>query len=174
MSCLYMASYDGRLRACPSCLLGLMYVLRWLYVIRCLGFQLVGGCIKSQAFPFFFLVFLKFFCQKSFLHNQIGFLDVHDNYCTTIVYIHYMLLNVESGRFLLALSSWISFIGVIVADVVATKITAGVVVVVAATRGNLCCYTSTNQQSRDLEVGFKSLFLFLSHAQRHRRSREDF
>jgi hypothetical protein len=30
--------HDGRLWACPSCLLGLMYVLRWLYTIRCLGF----------------------------------------------------------------------------------------------------------------------------------------
>jgi hypothetical protein len=46
------------------------------------------------------------------------------------------LFNVESGRFLLALSSWVSF--VVVVDVV------GVVVVVAV-GGNLCCYTSTNQ-----------------------------
>jgi hypothetical protein len=27
--------HDGQLRACQSCLLGLMYVLRLLYVIKC-------------------------------------------------------------------------------------------------------------------------------------------
>jgi hypothetical protein len=46
--------HDGRLWACPSWLLGLMYVLRWLYIIRCLGFQFVGGCIKGQPPPFSF------------------------------------------------------------------------------------------------------------------------
>ncbi len=46
--------HDGRLRACPSCLLGLMYVLKWLYVIKCLGFQLFGDYIKGQALPFSF------------------------------------------------------------------------------------------------------------------------
>ncbi len=41
-------------------LLGLMYVLKLLYVIRCfrvmtcLGFQLVGGYIKGQILPFFY------------------------------------------------------------------------------------------------------------------------
>jgi hypothetical protein len=50
--------HDGRLWACQSCLLRLMYVLRLLYAIRCfrvmvcLGFQLVDDCIKSQALPF--------------------------------------------------------------------------------------------------------------------------
>jgi len=45
--------HDGRLRACHSCLLGLMYVHRLLYVIRCfkvmacLGFELVDGYIKG-------------------------------------------------------------------------------------------------------------------------------
>jgi hypothetical protein len=46
--------HDGRLRACPSYLLGLMYVLKWLYAIRCLGFQLFGDCIKGPS-PSFLL-----------------------------------------------------------------------------------------------------------------------
>jgi len=46
--------HDGQLRACPSCLLGWMYVHKWLYAIKCLGFQLVGGYIKGQALPFSF------------------------------------------------------------------------------------------------------------------------
>jgi hypothetical protein len=51
--------HDSRLRACQSCLLGLMYILRLLYTIKCfrvmacLGFQLIDGCIKGQALPFF-------------------------------------------------------------------------------------------------------------------------
>jgi len=51
--------HDGWLRACQSCLLGLMYVLRLLCVIMCfkvmacLGFQLVNGYIKGQVLPFF-------------------------------------------------------------------------------------------------------------------------
>jgi len=52
--------YDGWLRECHSCLLGLMYVHTLLYVIRCfrvmacLRFELVGSCIKGQAiFPSF-------------------------------------------------------------------------------------------------------------------------
>jgi hypothetical protein len=44
--------HDSWLRACQSCLLGLMYVLKLLYAIRCLGFQLVGSYIKGQALPF--------------------------------------------------------------------------------------------------------------------------
>jgi len=50
--------HDGRLRACQSCLLGLMYVFRLLYVIKCfrvmtcLGFQLVDGCMKGQVLRF--------------------------------------------------------------------------------------------------------------------------
>jgi hypothetical protein len=44
-----------------------------------------------------------------------------------------LLFNVESGKFFLALSSWVSFAGV----------------VVPAIGGSLCCYTSANQQSRD-------------------------
>jgi len=50
--------HDNRLRACQSCLLGLMYVFRLLYtikcfrVIACLGFQFVDDCIKGQALPF--------------------------------------------------------------------------------------------------------------------------
>jgi hypothetical protein len=37
-ACMHGLIHDGRLRACQSCLLGLMYVLRLLYTIRCLGF----------------------------------------------------------------------------------------------------------------------------------------
>jgi hypothetical protein len=50
--------HDGRLRACQSCLLGLIYILRLVYTIRCfkvmacLGFQLVDGSIKGQVLPF--------------------------------------------------------------------------------------------------------------------------
>jgi len=44
--------HDGQLRACPCALLGLMYDLRQLYVIRYLGFQFVGGGIKGQTLPF--------------------------------------------------------------------------------------------------------------------------
>jgi hypothetical protein len=49
---------DGRLRACQSCFLGLMYLFKLLYAIKCfrvmvcLGFQLFYGCIKGQVFPF--------------------------------------------------------------------------------------------------------------------------
>jgi hypothetical protein len=50
--------HDGRLRACQSCFLGLMYILKLLYVIRCfkvmacLGFQLISDYRKGQALPF--------------------------------------------------------------------------------------------------------------------------
>jgi hypothetical protein len=81
--------HDGQLRACPCALLGLMYGLKWLYVIRYLRFQFVGGCIKGQGLPFSFS-FLKFLCQESFFHNQIGFLDAHGGHCMATVYIHYM------------------------------------------------------------------------------------
>jgi hypothetical protein len=48
------------------------------------------------------------------------------------------LLNVESGRFILALNSWVSFVvGVITSSVI----------VVAG--GSLHCYSSANQQSQD-------------------------
>ncbi len=51
-ACMHGFIHDGQLQASQSCLLGLMYVLRLLYVIRCLRFQLVGGCIKGQTLPF--------------------------------------------------------------------------------------------------------------------------
>jgi hypothetical protein len=44
--------HDIWLWACQSCLLRLIYVLKLMYVIRCLGFQLVGSYIKGQALPF--------------------------------------------------------------------------------------------------------------------------
>jgi len=44
--------HDGQLRACPCAVLGLMYGLKRLYVIKYLGFQLFGGNIKSQALSF--------------------------------------------------------------------------------------------------------------------------
>jgi hypothetical protein len=50
--------HDSRLRACHSCLLGLMYIFKLLYAIRCfmvmdcLGFQFIGNYIKGQALPF--------------------------------------------------------------------------------------------------------------------------
>jgi hypothetical protein len=46
--CMHGLIHDGWLRACQSCLLGLMYVLRLLYAIRCfrvmacLGFNLLA------------------------------------------------------------------------------------------------------------------------------------
>ncbi len=64
------------------------------------------------------------------------------------------MLNVESSRFLLALSSLVFFIGVasgvvVVVIVVASVVVGGVVSGVVATGGSLCCYTSTNQQSQE-------------------------
>ncbi len=88
--------HDGQLWACQSCLLGLMYVLRLLYTIRCfrvmacLGLQLVGGCIKGQALPFSCQFFQNSFVRESFFHSQIGFLDAHDDYYKATVYIHYV------------------------------------------------------------------------------------
>ncbi len=74
-----------------------------------------------------------------------------------------MLFNVESGKFLLALSSWASFVSVVNVSVVVVVVGVSVVVVggvisvvgvgaisvvaIGAARGNLSCYTSTNQQS---------------------------
>ncbi len=97
--------YDGRLWACQSCLLGLMYVLRLLYAIRCfrvmvfLGFQLVGDCIKGQALPFFNQFLQNFFIKEGFFHSQIEFLDVHDDYYTTTVYIHYVFFPSLQSNF---------------------------------------------------------------------------
>jgi len=45
--------HDGQSRACPCVLLGLMYGLRRLYVIRYLGFQFVSRFIKGQTLPLF-------------------------------------------------------------------------------------------------------------------------
>jgi len=96
---IYGLIHDGQLRACPYALLKLMYGLKWLYVIRYLGFQFVGNCIKGQALPFS-LVFLEFLCQEIFFHNQIGFLNVHGGHCTTTVYIHYIFFLCNSTFFL--------------------------------------------------------------------------
>jgi hypothetical protein len=41
--------HDDHLRACPCVLLGLMYGLRRLYVIKYLGFQFVGDGIKEPT-----------------------------------------------------------------------------------------------------------------------------
>jgi hypothetical protein len=80
--------HDGRLRACPSYLLGLMYVLKWLYAIRCLGFQSFGGCMKG-AKPFLSpLVFLEFLCMKVASIVYLDFLDAHGGYYMVTVYIH--------------------------------------------------------------------------------------
>ncbi len=49
--------HDDQLQACPCALLGLMYGIRRLYVIRYLRFQFVDDNIKGQALPFF----LQFF-----------------------------------------------------------------------------------------------------------------
>jgi hypothetical protein len=62
-ACMRGFIHDDRLRACQSCLLGLMFVLRLLYATRvfrvmvCLGFQLVDGCIKRQVLPFSYKFF---------------------------------------------------------------------------------------------------------------------
>lgn len=66
-----------------------------------------------------------------------------------------MLLNVENGRFLLALSCCVPSVGVYVAGVVGVVI-AGVVVVVigvvvgvvVVVKGNLCYFTFANQQNQ--------------------------
>jgi hypothetical protein len=44
--------HDGQLWACPCAVLGLMYSLKRLYIIKYLGFQLFGGYIKGQALSF--------------------------------------------------------------------------------------------------------------------------
>ncbi len=88
--------HDGQLRACQSCLSGLMYIFRVnvrsqvtvrYQVLRVSTCQ----CLYKKPNPsLFVLVFLEFLCQESFLHNQIGFLDVHGGYYTATIYIHYM------------------------------------------------------------------------------------
>jgi len=56
-ACMHGLIHDDQLQACQSCLLGLMYVLKLLYFIRCfrvmacLGLQLVDGYIKAKLFP---------------------------------------------------------------------------------------------------------------------------
>ncbi len=116
--------HDGQLRACPSCLLGLMYAFRVnvcsqvnvrYQVLRVLS---CWWLYKRPSPSLLFLIFLEFLCQESFLHNQIGFLDAHGDHYTTTIYIHYMffflcnsilekfyylLFHVESGRFLVLL-----------------------------------------------------------------------
>jgi hypothetical protein len=42
-ACMHGLIHDGWLRACQSCLLGLMYVLRLLYAIRCFR---VMACLR--------------------------------------------------------------------------------------------------------------------------------
>ncbi len=91
--------HDGRLQACQSCLLGLMYVLRLLYAIRCfrvmacLRFKLVDSYIKGQIFPFSCQFFQNSFVRESFFHSQTEFLDVHDGYYTATIYIHYVFFS---------------------------------------------------------------------------------
>ncbi len=69
--------HDRQLWACPSCLLGLMYVLRWLYAIKCLRFQLVGDCIKAKPFlfPFSFYRILLLGKVFSILREFFPYLD---------------------------------------------------------------------------------------------------
>jgi hypothetical protein len=95
-ACMHGLIHDGQLWACQSCLLRLMYVIRLLCAIRCLGFQLVGGCIKGQAFPFscrFFKIILSGRVSskvREFFHSHTGFLDAHNNYYMATIYIHYI------------------------------------------------------------------------------------
>jgi len=86
---------------------------------------------------FLSLVFLEFLCHESFLHNKLGFLDAHGSHCTTTVYIHliffflcnsileklhFMLLHVESRRFLLLVSSWVIVVIASVVNVTTTSV----------------------------------------------------
>ncbi len=78
--------------------------------------------------------------------------------------LYFLLLNVESGKFLLPLSSWIFAIGV-VATIVASVTTTGV----TTARGRLRCYMRELvlvllhfcQQNRDLGASFKALSFIL-------------
>ncbi len=166
--------HDGRLRTCQSCLLGLMYALkvnvRSQVTIRYQVFQgyglfRVSACwqlYKRSSSSLLLLVFLKFLCQREF-PPQSDWISkcsrqlLHDHHFHTIRFLSFfaiqfqknysLLLNVESDKFFLALSSWVSFV---VADVVVGVIIVGVVVVAIAIVGkNLCYYTSTNIQSQD-------------------------
>ncbi len=99
-----------------------MYVFKWLYTIRCLGFQLLGGCIKrAKPFPSP-LVFLEFFCMRVASIVYLDFLDAHGGYYMATAYIHlhsffaiqfnsrktpFSMLHVKSHRFLLLVSSWV-------------------------------------------------------------------
>ncbi len=68
----------------------LMYAIKCFRVMACLGFQLVGGYIKSQALPFSCQFFQNSFVRESFLHNQTRFLFAHGDYYIATVYIHYV------------------------------------------------------------------------------------
>ncbi len=93
--------HDGRLGACPSCLLRLMYVYKvnvcsqvtvHYWMIR------VSACwplYKRQSPSLLLLVFIEFLCQGKFLsqsdiffHSQTRFLDAHGGHYTTTIYIH--------------------------------------------------------------------------------------
>jgi len=133
--------HGGRLQACPSCLLGLMYVFR------------VSTCWRLYKRPspsLVFLIFLEFLCQESFLHSQIGFLDVHNNYCTATVYIHYMFFlflqfNSRKTTLCCLILKATDFFWLWVFEFLLLLVTAGVVVVTITFGGSLCCYTSANQ-----------------------------
>ncbi len=70
-----------------------MYVLRRLFAIRCIRFQLVVGCIKGQALPFFFQFFFNSFVMRVSSIVKLDFLDAHGGYYMTTVYIHYMFFH---------------------------------------------------------------------------------
>jgi hypothetical protein len=72
------------------------------------------------SLSFLSLVFLEFLCHESFLHNKLGFLNAHNGHCMATIYIHFiffflcnsileklhfLLLHVESNKFLLPMSS---------------------------------------------------------------------
>jgi hypothetical protein len=156
--------HDDRLWACPSCPLGLMYVIRWLYAIKCLGFHFIGGYIKAKPFPSPFSISKIPLSGKtsSIIKDFLPYLDrtfrcsqwpLHDHRLHTLHFLFFfatsfykkisLLLNVESNIFLLALSFWVSFVSVVVASVVAS---ASVVVIEGLTRRtprcSLRCYVT--------------------------------
>ncbi len=118
--------HDGRLWACPSYLLGLMYdcrvnvrssVTARYQVFRVSAFWWLYKRAKPFPSP---LVFLEFLCMRVASIIYLDFLDAHGSYYTATVYIHFhsffaiqfnsrktllLLLNVESNKILLMLNS---------------------------------------------------------------------
>ncbi len=94
--------HDGQLWACPSCLLGLMYVYRvnvCSQVTICYQVVRVSTCwwLYKPSPSLLFLVFLEFLCQEEFLRNQDNIFrcsrqPLHDH-CLHTLRVSFFLCN---------------------------------------------------------------------------------